>query len=354
MKNSWRHYLRRLAAVSVVGGSAAWSSAMCYAVTVLYQDTASNAPYADGWQEGDDGDGAGGFGPWNFDGVTMNSSAYNTQTVLQIDDGLKSGTSTSSPFNDIGKAWVLHNPAGRPVNPSNGTVGTDISQPGRSFPALQTGQTLSILIDNPIQRFFFRGFAIKLNFGPDASSCFDEDNCSTPTYDPGSVPVAWGVGTFEYGDYGSWDGTSLFDTDTDSGVWIDFTLTAPDSYSFTMTPLDTTVTPYTGTGTLPAGAAGNIDWLELEFYNTDSDFYPTMIANPQSTDLYVREMKITVPDAPDSSATLIAMEKLTRPTTSCGEKIIRSAPMPSGWKTSAKHRRAPAEELSQSRPHAFS
>jgi hypothetical protein len=296
MKDSWRHYLRRLATATLVSGSVALSSAMCYAVQVLYSDNASNAAYADGWQEGDDGDGPGGFGPWNFDGVAYNGSEYNTQTILQMDDGLKHGTQTSSPWNDIGQSWVLQNPRGRNVGTTNGAVGTDISQPGRTFPALQVGQTLSVLVDNPIQRFFFRGYAIKLNYGPDASSCYQGDNCSTPGYDPGSVPVAFGLGTFEYFDYGIWDGTTLYDEDTDSGVWIDFTLTGPTTYTFTMTPLDTSVAPYSEDGTLPSQVT-EIDWLELEFYNTDSDFYPAMIASPQATDFYVREMKITIPDA---------------------------------------------------------
>jgi hypothetical protein len=161
---------------------------------------------------------------------------------------------------------------------------------------LQPGQTLSVLIDNPIQRQFFRGYSIKLNSGPNASGCWQQDNCSTPAYDPGSITLAWGIGTFEYGTDGLWGDTSLFDTDTDSGVWIDFTLTTPTTYSFTMTPLDTNVTPYTATGTLAADLS--IDWLELEFYNTDSDFYPVMVAGAQSTDFYVREMKITVADEP--------------------------------------------------------
>src|SRR5262245_52880777 len=103
MKDTWRHFFRRLASAGIISVSAAWSSAMCYAVQVAY-DNASDPVYANGWVAGTNG--GFGFGPWNFDGT------YNTPPPGQeaMDDGLKSGAQTSSPFNDIGKAWTLYNP----------------------------------------------------------------------------------------------------------------------------------------------------------------------------------------------------------------------------------------------------
>src|SRR5262249_44458706 len=53
------------------------------------------------------------------------------------------------------------------------------------------------------------------------------------------------------------------------------TLTGTSSYSFTMTPLDNPSAAYTATGTL--SNTSPINWIEFQFYNTDSDFYPTMI-----------------------------------------------------------------------------
>jgi hypothetical protein len=106
----------------------------------------------------------------------------------------------------------------------------------------------------------------------------------------------WGVGTFEYFSYGQWGGAPLFDTDTDAGVRIAFTLTAPSDYSFTMTPLDNPGIAYTGTGTL--SSSGPVNWIEFQFYNTDSDFYPTKVSDAKATDYYIRSLEITGPATP--------------------------------------------------------
>ena len=88
MKNTWRHFFRRVAAVCVVCAASAWSSALCYAQ--LASDSATDPVYADGWQAGDNG--GFGFEPWNFDG------SY-TDAIHDID--------STSQFNNIGTAWRL-------------------------------------------------------------------------------------------------------------------------------------------------------------------------------------------------------------------------------------------------------
>ena len=101
-----------------------------------------------------------------------------------------------------------------------------------------------------------------------------------------------GMGTFEYATNGQWGGTTLFDTDTDAGVRIAFTLTGADDYSLTMTPLDNPGAEYMETGTLDG--SGTIDWIEFQFYNTDSDYYPTMVATgARATDYYIRSIEVT-------------------------------------------------------------
>jgi hypothetical protein len=279
MKNSWRHYFRRLAAACIVSGAAAWSSAVCYAVQLAY-DSPDDPVYASGWSPAQNG--GFGFTAWNFDGT------YNTTPPGQqaIDNGAKAGATGSSPYNDIGRAWTLFNPNGPAIgtpNPPSG--GTDIARVGRGFnfgsAHLDPGQTVSIVIDNPIERRFFRGWTIKLNHGF-ANQCYAGDNCTTPIYDPGSIVPRMGIGRFEYFNYGIWNATDssppLIDTDTDAGMRIDFTLTGADTFDLTMTPLDNPGGAYTKTGGTLAGAAGStIDWLQIEFYNTDSDFYPTAV-----------------------------------------------------------------------------
>jgi hypothetical protein len=305
MKDSWRYYFQKVAAVCLVSCATAWSSAMCYAVQLAYDD-ATNAAYqiddanngndgnsannTNGWRAGDNG--GFGFGPWDFSGTSLDL-VYNAGPTQSIDDGLKTDTQTSSTFNDIGRAWTMYNPSGRPRGNANGATGTDIARSGRSFAPLQVGQTLSVVIDNPIEQFFYRGYNVKLNSGP-GNVCYDGAACS-----PGQSPVnIWGVGTFEYFSYGAWGGTSLFDADTDAGVKIEFTLTGlnPTNYSFTMTPLDNPGIVFSKNGILTSSAP--INWIEFQFYNTDSDFYPTKIPNAAATDYYIRSIEITGPAPP--------------------------------------------------------
>jgi hypothetical protein len=283
MKNSWRHYFRRLATVCVVSGSMAWSSAVCYAVQLAF-DSAADVVYDNGWQAGDNG--GFGFGAWNFDGT------YNTAIQQAIDDGLKAGTQTSTAFNDLGRAWTMYNPVGRPVGPSNGAVGTDIARAGRRIPTLQVGHTVTVVLDNPVERFFFRGYNVKLNtYG---GNSLGGNTCNGFTCTPGQSPepsTLTGIGTFEYGTDGLWGDTSLFDTDTDAGVRIAFTLTAANAYSLTMTPLDNPSAEFTKSDTLEA--SGTINWIEFQFYNTDSDYYPAMVSGARATDYYIRSIEVT-------------------------------------------------------------
>src|SRR5687767_12973278 len=103
MRNSWRHFFRRVATVTLICGSLVWSSAMCHAQNAF--DSASDPVYADGWQAGDNG--GTGFTPWNFDSAYYWAEAnggdgmwypYNAN-FHAIDDGLKAGTHYSNPFN---------------------------------------------------------------------------------------------------------------------------------------------------------------------------------------------------------------------------------------------------------------
>jgi hypothetical protein len=292
MKDSWRTFIRRIAAATVFSGSVAWSSAMCYAVQLAF-DSASDPVYASGWTEGLNG--GNGFGPWNFDGTYDSTEAEQ----LKLDDGLKAGTQTSSLHNDLGRAWVMTNPKGRDpegVDPANPPAGTDIARAGRSLSSLQVGQTLTVVIDNPSERAFYRGWTVKLVSGA-ANACYNGDNCTTPAYDPGSITTRLGIGTFEYFTDGQWydgnGGAPLLDTDTSDSVEIAITLTGTDSYNVTMTSPGNPV--HTDSGTLDG--TGSIDWLMIEFYNTDSDAYPVLVAGARATDFYIRSLEITGPAA---------------------------------------------------------
>jgi hypothetical protein len=283
MKNSWTQTFRRLAAATVIAGSTAMSSAMCYAHNAF--DAATDVVYNDGWDEGDNG--GSGFGPWNFDGT------YNTLDPGQqaMDDGLGNGTQTSSQHNQIGEAWTLFNPLGPTPGPEP-NEGTDIARAGRALPGkFHIGDTISITVDNPTERNFFRGWTIKLLRGG-ANGCYAGDNCTTPAFDPGSVQTILGIGTFEYFSYGQWyDGNGsapLFDTDTNDGVTITITRTDRREAVVTMSSPGNPV--HMDTVSLQGPSA---DWIMVEYYGTDSDTYPMLMDPRGETDFYISAMSMT-------------------------------------------------------------
>jgi hypothetical protein len=266
MRRSWRSFFRRVAGVCFVCGATAWSSAMCFAQGAA--DSATDPVYADGWQAGDNG--GFGFGPWDFTGT------YNSPVGQTID--------TTSRYNPFGTAWTLYN-ADAPPGPG---MGTDIAQAGRAIPGnLQPGQTVSILLANPLQRRFFRGYTVRFNTG------------GGNTVFMGTPQSRMAVGTFEYFTNGKWFATgtggnpTLFDLDSYAGMRIDFTLNTIDTFSLVMTTLNNDSETFMKSGTLDGPAGTPIDWIEFEIFNTDSDFYPTEIAFPEATDFYISSMTVS-------------------------------------------------------------
>lgn len=290
MKNFWTTTFRQLAAGCTVALSMALTSAACYAAAAF--DSAADPVYADGWQAGDNG--GTGFGAWSFAGT------YASVLQQSMDDGLQLGSQSSSQHNNIGAAWTLFNPLGPTPGPDPND-GTDIARAGRSI-SLGIGSTLKMVVDNPTERIFFRGWNIKLLSGG-ANACYAGDNCSTPGFDPGTISTRLGIGTFEYFTYGAWfdgnGGSPLFDTDTNDGLEIAITLTSATTYQVTMTSAGNPVHMDTGSLT----GSGTVDWLMFEFYGTDSDTYPTLVAPRGETDFYVSSMSI-IPE-PATAALLL-------------------------------------------------
>jgi hypothetical protein len=268
MKNFWIKTFRRLVAASVLVGASAFSSAMTYAATIAY-DTATDPVYDDGWQAGDNG--GFGFGPWDFTGT------YTTPVGQTMD--------IFSHPNDLGRAWTLFN-ADAPPGPG---TGTDIAQAGRAIAgAMLPGDTLHVVIDNPTERRFFRGYTVRFNTG------------GGNTVFAGTPVSRLAVGLFEHdatpGDWyatGTGGNPTLFDVDTNHGMRIDLTLNTVNTFTLKMTPLNNPAISYSKFGTLdgPAGAA--IDWIELELFNTDSDYYPGPTITGGETDFYASNMWIT-------------------------------------------------------------
>jgi hypothetical protein len=296
LKNTWRYFLRRLAVHCVASIGVAWSAAMCYAVQLAH-DNANDPTYADGWQAGDNG--GSGFTAWNFDSRLCWQgtcySQYANPGFKAIDDGLKLGTQFSNPFNGIGRAWVIG------TTPDSDGV----ARAGRGFPALQPNQTLSIVVDNPAERQFGKGYFIRLNGGTGGvggNICYQNGPCS-----PDAMPVnkltLW---RYEYLDYGIWklgdfagdidtSNPELRDTDTAAaGMQFDITMTGADTYDLSVTPLANPANKYTHSGSL-RNPGEPLDWIEFTFFNvvTDTGTPPTT-----ATDFYIRSMEITGPAPP--------------------------------------------------------
>jgi hypothetical protein len=251
----------RAASVWVFAGAMASASAACQAQIAF--DIADDAVYANGWQDGDDG-GIGSFGPWSFDGTGPSA-------VQQwMDDGLKTGAAGSSAFNNVGKSWALFNPAAG-----------DFAHAGRRLGPLQVGQTVRVVIDNPIARQAFRGYSVKFNTGG-GNICVS--GCA-----PGPV-LKYKIERLENFNNGQWTDTNgnlgLLDTDTDGGARIDFKLSSATTYEMKMTPLDNPAAAVTATGALSNPATTTpIDWIEFQFFNT-----PTSASS--NTDFYIKSMQI--------------------------------------------------------------
>ena len=134
------------AAACAVSGATTMLTGVCSAQFIA-ADYATNSTYTGGWSSGQNG--GFGFSPWNFAGTSGSA--------------VQQRMSGSSSFNALGQAWTLFNPLGA-------TNGTDLANAGRGFAALQVGQTLETVIDNPTQRSFYRGYTIRLASGSDNSA----------------------------------------------------------------------------------------------------------------------------------------------------------------------------------------
>jgi hypothetical protein len=261
-------------AACAVAGAATVLHGTCAAQPFIAADYAADPTYAAGWSAGQNG--GYGFGPWSMDNT--------------LDTPIQNAMDSTSPFNPFGVAWTLYNANGPAVtcfNPPNG--GTDISRAGRSCSPLQPGQTFSTIIANPTERKFYRGYTIRLVTGGDNTSYYTQTNTLVS------------VGTFEYLSNGRWfttqtyntGRTTLFDTDTSTnGMQLDITMTDTNIYHLVMTPLGNPAIAYSEDGTLTKNFP--VNWIEYEFYNTDSAFYPIAAQGgcQSPTDFYIKSMTI--------------------------------------------------------------
>src|SRR5437899_314693 len=179
--------------LACAAGATAMLSGTANAQITIASDSPTNSAYADGWQAGDNG--GVGFTGWSFYGT------YNSAVQHALD--------STSPYNQLGLAWTLYLPNGNTpedpifvcdpndsINAPPGPCGTgpDLSRAGRGFAegALQVGQTISVVVDNPTERHFYKGYTISLISGTN-----NVGYCC-----PAGI-ARLRVGTFEYFTYGT-------------------------------------------------------------------------------------------------------------------------------------------------------
>ncbi len=250
--------LRLGAAIAfVVPGAFALLSDTCAAQQLIAADYATNVTYTSDWLEGQNG--GYGFTAWTFAGTSGSP--------------IQQRMDSSSPFNHLGPAWTLFNPLGRPL-------GTDLAEAGRGFAPLQVGQTISIVFENPTNRIFYRGYTVSLASGTDNTAA---ERCALYMFD--YAPYDTNLGCWKSPNGTNNGATSLYDTNTAAaGARLDFTLTGPNNYEFTLTPLENPSLAYTESGALKN--SGPVNWVEFIFYNAESK--PTEAA----TDFYISSITI--------------------------------------------------------------
>jgi hypothetical protein len=313
MKNSWTKTFRRLAAATVVAGTTALSTAMCYAQLAF--DSASDPVYNNGWQAGDNG--GFGFTPWNFDSAYYWPVAsggdgmwypYNGN-FHAIDDGLRTGTHYSNPFNNIGRAWdigsiqYLHTPSGE--------MRGSFPRAGRGFAPLQIGQTLKVVIDNPMDKAFYKGYFIRLNGGTggvNGNICNGAGASCTPNAPQPSPKMAFNIfefsppaGGWTISDTGDVE-TNVLDTQTAAaGAVFSVKRTGAETYDLAMDPTGPGPT-FTASRTF-ASPGEPVDWIEFTFFNTTTD----LAAPPTTaTDFYIRSITI-VPEPGTATLLLVGV-----------------------------------------------
>lgn len=225
--------LNRKAVVTCAVASASFMlNGNCPAGTFVAADYATNPTYASGWSAGQNG--GYGFGPWSFDGTSGTNGP---------NPGVQQAISSSSA---IGTAWTLFNYTANPPpgGPGTSDVGRAITEPG----GLQPGQTLEVVLQNPSDYHFYRGWDIL---------CFNGTNNESAGVDIHAIRAH----VFAYGGLTNWSiiddyGNTLTPlaagTAAQAGMKYDLTLTTTNTYVVTLTPLSDLSAAYTQSGPLVA------------------------------------------------------------------------------------------------------
>jgi hypothetical protein len=275
------HFLCSAAIACAVTGATALLNSNCAAGPFVAADYATDATYAGGWTNGQNG--GYGFGPWSFDGTTS-TMTNNIYTNGIPDPGDQQAISTGSA---IGTAWTLFNSTAKPPPAGAGIsdAGRAITEPG----GLQPGQTLEAVIQNPSVFHYFRGWDVL---------CVNSTN-NYPAGQPtsGGLTAAIRTQVFDSAFYNPGTNWSISDGDGSlpttlyagttaaAGMKYDLMLTSTNTYLITLTPLSNPSAAYTQSGTLDTNLP--INWINFRLY-----FGPSAGPNDPANNLEISSMTI--------------------------------------------------------------
>jgi hypothetical protein len=224
-----------VAASCAIAGALSMLPGNCRAQNLIAADYATNSTYAGGWSTGQNG--GFGFGPWSFDHTDATPA------------GQYQGISSSLA---LGRSWTLLTYAEH----------TGLANAGRSIPGgLQPGQTLEIVLQNPLGYHFYRGFDVCcLNGTNNNAGGVNTAALRTQVFAYFVNPALWKL----VDDSGTT--VTPFDVNTTgtAGMKFDLALISTNTYSVSLTPLSDPSQAYTQIGTLTTNVP--INWVNFRMY----------------------------------------------------------------------------------------
>lgn len=239
----------------------AWAPAIPAGAAVVAWDGASDPAYADGWQAGDNG--GTGFLPWQFENLYDPASAARLTAQFVA-------TNTFVDIPASGPAWGQGSD-NRPFYNATATAIRPLAAP------LETGQTLSFKLDNPVldplDRRDVSGMVVRL-FN-------DEEEAKFALFAQSNFQAAhWTI--YDLDRNGVDTGLSTTDT-AGGGLRFSLTLTGPETYELTLDPLD---------GAAPVALTGTLLRPGLPVTQLRFVIYGNGSATDGSRELYVNNLSI--------------------------------------------------------------
>lgn len=220
-------------------------------------DNASNSPYNDGWQTGDNG--GSGFGAWTLN-ATSGDGGQNG-FFMGSSSGNAKNPGPSGNIDTAGRSWGMYANSGQTASAIRPLTGG----------SLLVGQTITLSIDNGfLDNGSSEGFGIQTSGGVNRLEFF----------------FTGGNGSYTLADNAGNNATGI--PFTGNGLSFAFTLTGTDTYSLDVTPNGGGTTNFTGT--LEGVAGTGIDQLRFFDFNGgnnqsngNGDFYVNLLTVPEAS-----------------------------------------------------------------------